>query len=162
MYCKLTNICLLSFFFFILEAVVELFITVNRLEREKREVVKDTLTQLVHNYVRFKSCSEDNIGQELRDFTSYLIAAYFVSLGAVHEGSVVIILECHTLEGLELLWKDYRSGHLDKVAERYLVSEDIKRKLNVETTCLWTIIEEENYSNCRKALMKLPNRSSGE
>ena len=161
MYCKLTNIYLLSFFF-ILEPFVELFITVKRLEREKREVVKDTLTQSVHNYVRFKSCSEDNIGQELRHFTSYLIEAYFVSLVAVHEGSVVIILDCHTLEGLELLWNDYRSGHLNKVAERYLVSEEIKRKLNLETTCLKTIIEEQNYSNCRKYLPKLPNRSSGE
>ncbi|XP_067028891.1 uncharacterized protein [Acropora muricata] len=143
------------------EAVVKLFITVKMPKKELQEVAKELLTQLVHNYVRFKSCSEDNIGQELRQFTSYLIEAYSVRLGAVHEGSVVIILGCHTLEGLELLWKDYRSGHLDKVAERYLLTEEIKRKLNLERICLKTVIEEENYSNCKKALMKLPSTSSG-
>ena len=57
------------------------------------------LTQAVHNYVRFNSCSEGNIRQELRHFTSYLIEAYSLSLVAVHEGSVVIVLGCHTLEG---------------------------------------------------------------
>lgn len=133
-----------------------------RLEKEKQEVVKEFLTKAVHDYVRFISCSEDNIRQELRHFTSYLIEAYSLSLDAVHEGSVVIFQGCHTLEGLELLWNDYRSGHLDKVVERYLVTEEIKRKLNVVTIGLKTVIEEENYSNCRKALMKLPSTSSGE
>ena len=132
------------------------------LEKETQEAVEEMLTQAVHNYVRFDSCSEDNIRQGVRDFTDYLDKAYSLSLLAVHEGSVVIFLGCHSLEGLELLWRDYRSGHLDEVAERYLVSEEIKRKLNLVTICLQTVIEEDNYSNCRKALMKLPSRSSAE
>ena len=121
------------------------------LEKEKQESVEEMLTSAVHNDVRFNSCSKDNIRQGLRDFTDYLDKEYSLSLVAVHEGSVVIILGCHTLEGFELLWKDYRSGHLDEVAERYLATEEIKRKLKLD-----------NYSNCRKALMKLPSTSSGE
>lgn len=142
------------------EASIKLLIRAKRLEKEKHEVVKEFLTQAVHNCVRFNSCSKDNICQGLRDFIDFLREAYSLSLATVCEASVVIILGCHTLEGLELLWRDCRSGHLGKVAERYLVTEEIKRKLNL-TIRLKTVIEEENYSNCRKALMKRPRTSSG-
>lgn len=164
MYCKLTNNCLLSFFlffYFILEASVKFLITAKKLGKEKHEAVTEFLTQAVHTYVKFNPCSKDNIRPGLRDFIDYLDEAYSLSLAAVQEGSVLIILGCHTLEGLELLWRDSRSGHLEKVAERYLFTEEIKRKLN-STICLKTVIEYENYSNCRKALMKLPRTSSGE
>lgn len=73
---------------YVLEAVVKLFI-----------MEFEFLTQAVHSYVRFNSCSEGNIRQELRHFTSDLIEAYSLSLVAVHEGSVVIVLGVHTLEG---------------------------------------------------------------
>ena len=81
---------------------------------------------------------------------------------SVRKGSIVIILECPTLESLEHLWSDYCSGHLDKVAERYLVRDEIKEKLNLETICVKTTIDEENYLNCKKALMELPSTCSGE
>ena len=35
--------------------------------------------------------------------------------------SVIIILDCPTLESLDRLWSDYISGHLDKNAKRHLV-----------------------------------------
>ena len=98
----------------------------------------------------------------MKAFIDHLTSCYHVSLRSVWEGSVVIILGCHTLEGLELLWRDYRSGLLDEVAERYLATEEVKRKLNLVTICLETVIEEDNYSNCRKALMKRPSRIAGE
>lgn len=104
----LTNICLLSLFFFsffILEAVANLlimgFLTKAVHNYVLEAVVRlfimafEVLTQAVHNCVRFNSCSEGNIRQELRHFTSYLIEAYSLSLV---EGSVVIVLGCHTLE----------------------------------------------------------------
>ena len=148
--------------FFILESCVKVLVRGKSLEKEKQEAIEKILSLAVHSYVRFRPCSSDNSGEGLKAFLEQLTLLYDVILRYVWEGSVVIILACHTLEGLELLWKDYRSGHLDKVAERYLISEEIKRKLNLETTSLETVIEEENYSNCRKALMKLPSTSSGE
>ena len=44
------------------------------------------------------------------------------------------------------------------MAERYLVTSEMKQRLNLETVNLKTTIEEENYLNCRKAL----TGSSGE
>ena len=62
------------------------------------------------------------------------------------------------LKGLDQLWYDYLSGHLNKVAERYLVTDKMKRKLKLRRINLKTTIEEENYLNCRKVLLE----SSGE
>ena len=56
------------------------------------------------------------------------------------------------MDSLELLWNDSLSGHLDKVAERYLVTDEMKKRLNLETINLKTTIEEENYLKCRKVL----------
>ena len=68
-------------------------------------------------------------------------------------GSLIIVLNCQRIESLEDLWNDYLSGHLDKVAERYLITNEMKKRLNLETINLKTTIEEENYLNCRKVLM---------
>ena len=62
------------------------------------------------------------------------------------------ILNCQTIESLELLWNDTLSGHLDKVAEQYLVTSEMKQRLNLEKVKLKATIEEENYLNCRKVL----------
>ena len=77
-------------------------------------------------------------------------------------GSIVVSLRCPSLESLEHLWSDYHSGDLDKLAERYLVTDDMKKKLKLETSYLKTTIHEENYLNCKKAFMGLPDICSGE
>ena len=71
-------------------------------------------------------------------------------------------MECTTLESLKHLWSDYLSSHLDEVAEQYLVTDEMKKKLALETNCLKTTIEEENYFNCKKALMERPRTCSDE
>ena len=68
--------------------------------------------------------------------------------------SLIIIFKCQSLKSLELLWIDYLCGHLDKMAEQYLVTEEVKAKLNLETIRVKTTIEEENYLNCRKVLVE--------
>ena len=91
-------------------------------------------------------------------FVEFLKMAYNVSRVALNKGSLIISLSCKTLKGLEQLWKDNLSGHLNKVAERYLVTDKMKRKLKLRKINLKTTIEEENYLNCRKVLLE----SSGE
>ena len=98
----------------------------------------------------------------VKSFTSLLTKIYKVIVVDVCTGSIVISLRCPTLESLEYLWRDYRSGDLDKLAERYLVTGEIKKKLNLETIYLRTNMDEENYLNCKKALMGLPSTCSGE
>ena len=87
-------------------------------------------------------------------FLEFLEKAYNVSRVAVNEGSLIISLNCKTLRGLDQLWIDHLSGHLNKVAEWYLVTDEMKKKLNLRIINLKTTIEEENYLNCRKFLME--------
>ena len=79
---------------------------------------------------------------------------YNLSLKSVGVGSLEITFQCPSLESLERLWSYYQSGHLNDIAERYLVTDEIKRKLNLETVRLKTTIEEENYLICKKILME--------
>ena len=144
------------------ESYVKLLISTKYLEKEKREVIEEILAKEVQNYLRFNDHSGDTHARAMKSFTDHLINVYCVHLFTVGSGSVIINLDCPTLDSLEHLWSDYLAGHLDILAERYLVTDDIKKKLNLETICLKTTIEEEDYLNCKKALMELRSTYSGE
>ena len=124
--------------------------------------MEKSLSIMVENYLKFNDHSRDNHAQALKSLTDLLIDTYRVNLVSVGEGSVTIIVECPSLESLEHLWRDYLNGNLNKVAERYLITNEMRKKLNLETVCLTTTIEEENYLKCKNALMGLPKSCSGE
>ena len=112
--------------------------------------------------MKYNDHSKDHLVKALKSFTDHLIDSYGVNLVTVAEGSVIMIVECPSLESLELLWRDYLAGHLDEAAARFLVTDEIKKELNLETVCLKVKIEEENYLNCKEALMGLPKTCLGE
>ncbi|XP_067024091.1 tetratricopeptide repeat protein 28-like isoform X2 [Acropora muricata] len=138
------------------ELVIKLLIDANNTLKEKeKEEIKKTLTKLV------QTC--DDQSRDLRcltSFTNTLTDIYEALVLAVGEGSVVVSLRCPTLASLEHLWSDYRSGDLDKLAERYLVTDDMKKKLKLETSYLKITIDEKNCLNCKKAFMGLPDTCS--
>ena len=87
-------------------------------------------------------------------FIEHITKVYNLAVKAVKSGSLILTVQCFTLEGLEMLWNDYRSGCLNDIAERFLVTGELKRKLNVENFRLTITIEEENYLICKKTLME--------
>ena len=145
-------------FLFISVSAINLLIDANNtLDEEEKELVKEMLTQLV------QTCDDQSRDfRGLKSFNYNLIKTYKALVLNVCEGSIVVSLRCPTLESLEHLWSDYRSGDLDKLAERYLVTDDMKEKLKLEKSYLKITIDEENYLNCKKALMELPSTCSGE
>ena len=78
-----------------------------------------------------------------------------MSVKSVQKGSLILTVECPTLESLERLWNDYQSGCLNDIAESYLVTDELKRKLGLDHVKFRITIEEENYLICKKALMKI-------
>ena len=72
------------------------------------------------------------------------------------ENSLRIAVKCPDLESLEHLWQDYCSGHLNCVAEELLVTDDIKRKFNLESIKLKTTISEEDYLAYKQYLLNRP------
>lgn len=81
--------------------------------------------------------------------------------GAKSGSSLKITVKCQTLEGLEKLWSDYCSGHLTSVAQEYLVTDDIKEKLGVESLKLKTVITKEDYLKCKQYLLNKAANSTG-
>ena len=90
-------------------------------------------------------------------FLEYLELTYDVSCLTFNLGSLIISLGCKTLKGLDKLWNDHLSGHLNEVANKHLVTE-VMENLKMWTINLKTTIDEENYLKCRKILLE----SSGE
>ena len=111
------------------------------------------MTQALH-FMKSRNYSEVR-ETEVGAFVEFLKMAYNVSRVAVNKGSLIISLNCKTLKDLDQLWNDYLSGHLNKVAERYLVTDKMKTTVNLRKINLKTTIEEENYLNCRKVLLEI-------
>ena len=70
------------------------------------------------------------------------------------DNSLRFSVECQDLESLECLWSDYRSGRLDGMAERFLLTDDIKERFDVEYVTLETSILEKDYLACKEHLLK--------
>ena len=143
------------FICFFSDRLVKLLICTVSLNEEQREEVERTLTVAVQRYLKFNS------NPTIEAFVEHLIRVYQVSLVAVGSGSIIFTVECPTLDSLEHLWGDYLSGELDKVAERCFVTEDMRKRLNLDRIGLKTIIEEEKYWNCLKALREISSTYLG-
>ena len=92
--------------------------------------------------------------RQVSGLIEYIVDTHKVATKSVGLGSLEITFGCTSLESLESLWNDYQSGHLNDIAERYLVTDDIKRKLMLENVRMKTTIDEENYRICKMILME--------
>ena len=120
------------------------------LNDEKSKVVHDTLQRQIQMYFQHRIIATP---EGVSGLIEYIKGTDHMALKSVGIGSLEITLRCPSLGSLESLWSDYQCGHLNDVAERYLVTHDIKKELNLERIRLKTIIEEENYRFCKRILM---------
>ena len=104
------------------------------LNDEQSNIVHETLARQIQLYIQYRQISTD------------------LALESVGQGSLNIKFRCPSLESLERSWTDCQSGHQNSIGKRYLVTEDMKKKLNVEIAKLKTTIEEQNYRICKKIL----------
>ena len=68
-------------------------------------------------------------------------------------GSLIITVECNSLEILEGLWNDYRTGHLNEIAEKFLVTDNILKEFGLTDVKLTTTILMKEYKACREHLL---------
>ena len=127
------------------------------LNEEQQKAVYELLLHHAIEYMKSRNYSKVKL-PGVGAFLEYLELTYDVSCVTFNLGSLIISLDCKTLKGLDKLWNDYLSGHLNKVAKKHLVTYEMMKKLNRTKINLKTTIDEENYLNCRKVLME----SSGE
>ena len=129
-------------------------ITTRDLDGELEDVVDRMLRQQLEVFLKYNKKTKLSTAKGLSAFVKHLENTYNVTLTSVGVGSLVIKVQCPDLQSLESLWNDYWSGVLNEAAERFLVTDDMKKEINLETLRLKTIIEEESYLICKKALME--------
>ena len=76
----------------------------------------------------------------------------------VKTGSLIITVRCTSLRILDDLWEDYCTGHLQEVAQRNLVTEDILQQWGLDSVQLTLTISEEEYKAYRKNFLKNEGR----
>ena len=121
------------------------------LSNEQEEIVHEILSRQIQVYVKHRKVTTPDGVSALIE---HIHKTYDLALESVGIGSLEITFRCPTLENLEHLWSDYQAGYLNEIAMKYLVTNEIKEKLNLETVRLKTTIEDDNYRNCRKILME--------
>lgn len=82
-------------------------------------------------------------------FLNYLQEVRKLLVIDTQEGSLIFTVQCGSLEILEELWEDHRSGHLKKMAQQYLVTDDILREFGEIEVNLATTIEDAEYEACK-------------
>ena len=82
----------------------------------------------------------------------YLKLKLGVDVQGYRLGSLVITVSCSSLEVLEALWKDYRTGHLNEVVQDTLVRAEVLKELDLREVTLRTIISEEDYLSYKNFL----------
>ena len=149
------NFCV-TFLLFSGTMLLKLKVTTQNLNAEQHKIFNDHFKQDIDLYMKYNTlCPSKQPHKGVIEFFKQLKDIHNVLVKTFNHGCLEITVECPTLESLQSLWSDYCSGHLSEVAERFLVTDELKRKLNVETVRLKTTISEENYFMCKKALMEM-------
>ena len=94
--------------------------------------------------------------EECVKFLHYLQEVRSALVVDVRRGSLIITLECRSLQILDGLWTDYCSGHLSEMAQKYLVTDDILQETDLVEVKLITTILEEDYRACRDYFLQFP------
>ena len=87
--------------------------------------------------------------EEFNAFVQYLTELRKVLIVSIDSGSLIIKVKCSTLEILEDLWEDYCIGHLNEMAQKHLVTEEILKRLDLTELILTTSISDEKYRECK-------------
>ena len=95
--------------------------------------------------------------KRLNRLKKYLKKKFGADVQGDRRGSLIITVSCNSLEVLEELWKEYRTGHLNEVIQTTLVTAEVLEKLNLKEVKLRTIISEEDYLSYKEFL----NKSAG-
>ena len=113
-------------------------------------------TQEVLNVIALKSFKEIDPSnpEELNGFVRFLSEVRNVLLLHVQSGSLIVTVLCSSLKVLDALWYDYCTGHLNDMAQKYLVTKDILKEFNLTELKLTTTIQGEEYIDARKFFLQ--------
>lgn len=117
--------------------------------------------QEVLSFIAFKCFQnvDPSNREELNGFLRYMRDVRQVVVLDTQQGSLIITVECSSLEILEGLWEDYRTGVLNAKAQKYLVTEHILKEFGLTEVRLTTTILEDEYKACREYFLLKPGEN---
>ena len=99
--------------------------------------------------------------EDFSGFIEYMEKVRKVIIADVKTGSLIITVECSSLQILDELWIDYKTGHLNEMAQKYLVTEDVLKAFGLTELKLKTTIVEKEYRACREVFLTSLGKYSG-
>ena len=120
---------------------------------EKDSAVQDILLSIAKRYLQTVPPSNE---KEFNGFLIYLQEVRKALLVGAQMGSLIITVECGSLQILDGLWEDYCTGHLNDMAQEFLVTDDILNEFGLLEVKLAISILEEEYKACRQYFLHLP------
>ena len=92
--------------------------------------------------------------EELNGFLRFLTDVRKVLVLDAQSGSLILTALCSSLEILDALWYDYCTGHLNDMAQKYLVTKDVLKEFGLTELKLTTTIQGEEYMAARKFFLQ--------
>ena len=107
---------------------------------------QEVMNLIAHKYFQTVDTTKP---EELNAFLQHLTDVRKVLVLDSHLGSLILTVLCSSLEILDALWYDYCTGHLNDMAQKYLVTKDVLKEFDLTDLRLTTTIQGEEYVAAR-------------
>lgn len=111
--------------------------------------------------IRYLNKIDPSTPEALNGFVDYLENVKKALIVDVQPGSLIITVNCRSLQILQDLWNDYCTGRVNEMAQKFLVTEELLNELNLKEAKLTTTIPEEEYRACRETLLLFSGEFNG-
>ena len=111
------------------------------------------LNYIAHRYFQTVDTTQP---EERNEFLRYLEDVRKVLVLDPKSGSLIVTVLCTSLEILDALWCDYCTGHLNDMAQKYLVTKDVLKEFDLIELKLKTPIQVEEYMAARDFFLQAP------
>ena len=112
---------------------------------------QEVMNSIAHKYFRVVDPSSP---EELNGFVRFLSDVRKVLVLDAQSGSLIVTVLCSSLKVLDALWYDYCTGHLNDMAQKYLVTKDVLKEFDLTELKLTTTIQGEEYIVARKFFLQ--------
>ena len=101
---------------------------------------------------------DPSTSEEINGFVQHIEDIRRAFIVDLDKGSLVLTVKCNSLEILEGLWKDFSTGFLGELAQKFLVTKKVLEELGLVELKLKTTILEEDFRACQKYLIKISGK----
>ncbi|XP_066016011.1 uncharacterized protein [Pocillopora verrucosa] len=127
----------------------------------RTENVEEAGSQGVMNFIarKYFQTVDTTKPEERNEFLRFLTDVRKVLVLDAQSGSLILTALCRSLEILDALWYDYCTGHLNDMAQKYLVTKDVLKEFDLTELKLITTIQREEYIVAREFFLQSSDKA---